>query len=406
MKLKKLNMTYKIMIAMILGVIVGTIGKEKVEGIKILGDIFLRLIQMSIIFLVMGQIIEAVGNLNPKELGKQGIKVITIFFVTSVLAAVLGILFAFIFKPGIGLKIGSVNNIDSLKDANIGTMSELILGFFSNNIVKSMSDGVIVQVIVFAILFGLALSFYRSENKDSKLINIISEFNNVILKMISLIMKIAPIGIFSLITSTIGQNGIEVVIPLSKYILIYALATLIYLLLFFIVSSSYCKINLISLIKGMFGISVMALATTSSAVTLPTEMKDAKEKLGISENVNKLVLPLGMSLNSNGSAMHMAFTIITISQIYNITYSPSEYAYIALLATLISLANAVVPGAGLISLAIIVPQLGLPLEAVAIFAGVEWFVGMLRTILNVDSDTLTALIVAKGSNDIDYSVYR
>ena len=406
MKLKKLNMTYKIMIAMILGVIVGTIGKEKVEGIKILGDIFLRLIQMSIIFLVMGQIIEAVGNLNPKELGKQGIKVITIFFVTSVLAAVLGILFAFIFKPGIGLKVGSINNIDSLKEANIGTMSELLLGFFSNNIVKSMSDGVIVQVIVFALLFGLALSFYRSENKDSKLINIISEFNNVILKMISLIMKIAPIGIFSLITSTIGQNGIEVVIPLSKYILIYALATLIYLLLFFIVSSSYCKINLISLIKGMFGISVMALATTSSAVTLPTEMKDAKEKLGISENVNKLVLPLGMSLNSNGSAMHMAFTIITISQIYNITYSPSEYAYIALLATLISLANAVVPGAGLISLAIIVPQLGLPLEAVAIFAGVEWFVGMLRTILNVDSDTLTALIVAKGSNDIDYSVYR
>lgn len=406
MELKKLNMTYKIMIAMILGVIVGTIGKEKVEGIKILGDIFLRLIQMSIIFLVMGQIIEAVGNLNPKELGKQGLKVITIFFVTSVLAAVLGILFAFIFKPGIGLKIGSINNIDSLKDANIGTMSELLLGFFSNNIVKSMSDGIIVQVIVFALLFGLALSFYRSENKDSKLINIISEFNNVILKMISLIMKIAPIGIFSLITSTIGQNGIDVVIPLSKYILIYALATLIYLLLFFIVSSSYCKINLISLIKGMFGISVMALATTSSAVTLPTEMKDAKEKLGISENVNKLVLPLGMSLNSNGSAMHMAFTIITISQIYNITYSPSEYAYIALLATLISLANAVVPGAGLISLAIIVPQLGLPLEAVAIFAGVEWFVGMLRTILNVDSDTLTALIVAKGSNDIDYSVYR
>ncbi|WP_066893551.1 dicarboxylate/amino acid:cation symporter [Clostridium nigeriense] len=406
MKLKKLNMTYKIMIAMILGVIVGTIGREKVEGIKILGDVFLRLIQMSIIFLVMGQIIEAVGNLNPKELGKQGIKVISIFFATSVLAAIVGIIFAFIFKPGMGLKISSISNIDAFKDAKIGTISELFLGFFSSNIVKSMSDGVIVQVIIFAILFGLALSFYRSENTESKLISIISEFNNVILKMISLIMKIAPIGIFSLITSTIGQNGIDVVIPLSKYILIYALATLIYLLIFFVISASYCKINLISLIKGMFGISVMALATTSSAVTLPTEMKDAKEKLGISENVNKLVLPLGMSLNSNGSAMHMAFTIITISQIYNITYSPSQYAYIAILATLISLANAVVPGAGLISLAIIVPQLGLPLEAVAIFAGVEWFVGMLRTILNVDSDTLTALIVAKGSNDIDYSVYR
>jgi proton glutamate symport protein len=406
MKLKKVNMTFQIMIAMVLGIIFGVIGKEKVQGIKILGDIFLRLIQMSIIVLVMGQIIEAVGGLNPKELGKKGVKVIGIFLSSSFFAAVFGIFFAQIFKPGLGLQLSSITNNVTIEKSSMGTISEIILGFFSSNIFNSMANGVIAQVIVFALLFGLALSYYRSEDKDSKLIDSIIEFNKVILKMVSLIMKIAPIGIFALISSTIGKSGIGVILPLSKYLGVYALATVIYLLAFFIISAVYCRINLFKLIKGMTEMSLMALATTSSAVTLPTEMKDAKDKLGISESVTKIVLPLGMTLNSNGSAMHMALTIVTIAQIYGANYNMSQFVYIAALATLISLANAVVPGAGLVSLAIIVPQLGLPLEAIALFAGVEWFVGMLRTILNVDSDTLTALIVARSEREIDYSVYK
>lgn len=406
MKLKKVNMTVQIMIAMVLGVVVGTLFNEKVQGIKLLGDIFLRLIQMSIILLVMGQIIEAVGSLNPKELGKQGIKVIIIFLVTSFLAASFGMLMGIMLKPGAGIDLSSLSSGVKIDTSTIGTVSDTLLGFFSTNVIKSMADGVIVQAIIFAILFGVALSYMRIEKENSKLLEIVVEFNKVILGMISIIMKIAPIGIFSLIASTIGKVGVEVILPLSKYLGIYGLATLIYLAISFIIVSIYCKINIRKLIKGMTQMSLMALATTSSAVTLPTEMKDAREKLGIGEKVTKLVLPLGMTLNSNGSAMHMAFTIVTISQIYGVTYSGAQYLYIAALATLVSLANAVVPGAGLVSLAIIVPQMGLPIEAIALFAGVEWFVGMLRTILNVDSDTFTALIIAKSENEIDYDVYK
>jgi Na+/H+-dicarboxylate symporter len=406
MKFKKVNMTVQIMIAMVLGVVVGTLLNEKVQGIKLLGDIFLRLIQMSIILLVMGQIIEAVGSLNPKELGKQGIKVIIIFLVTSFLAASFGMLMGIMLKPGAGIDLSSLSSGIKIDTSTIGTVSDTVLGFFSTNVIKSMADGVIVQAIIFAILFGVALSYMRIEKENSKLLEIVVEFNKVILGMISIIMKIAPIGIFSLIASTIGKVGVEVILPLSKYLGIYGLATFIYLALSFVIVSIYCKIDIRKLIKGMTQMSLMALATTSSAVTLPTEMKDAREKLGIGEKVTKLVLPLGMTLNSNGSAMHMAFTIVTISQIYGVTYSGAQYLYIAALATLVSLANAVVPGAGLVSLAIIVPQMGLPIEAIALFAGVEWFVGMLRTILNVDSDTFTALIIAKSENEIDYEVYK
>jgi proton glutamate symport protein len=406
MKFKKVNMTVQIMIAMVLGVVVGTLFNEKVQGIKLLGDIFLRLIQMSIILLVMGQIIEAVGSLNPKELGKQGIKVIIIFLVTSFLAASFGMLMGIMLKPGAGIDLSSLSSGIKIDTSTIGTVSDTVLGFFSTNVIKSMADGVIVQAIIFSILFGVALSYMRIEKENSKLLEIVVEFNKVILGMISIIMKIAPIGIFSLIASTIGKVGVEVILPLSKYLGIYGLATFIYLAISFVIVSIYCKIHIRKLIKGMTQMSLMALATTSSAVTLPTEMKDAREKLGIGEKVTKLVLPLGMTLNSNGSAMHMAFTIVTISQIYGVTYSGAQYLYIAALATLVSLANAVVPGAGLVSLAIIVPQMGLPIEAIALFAGVEWFVGMLRTILNVDSDTFTALIIAKSENEIDYDVYK
>lgn len=406
MKYKKVNMTVQIMIAMVLGVLVGVLAKEKVESIKLLGDIFLRLIQMSIVLLVMGQIIEAIGNINPRELGKLGVKVIIIFLGTSLLAASCGVFMGIILKPGVGMNLSGLTSGVKIDQGNIGSISDIILGFFSGNAIKSMANGDIAQVIIFAILFGVALSYIRVENENTKLLGIIVEFNKIILRMISIIMKFAPIGIFALIASTIGKVGIRVILPLSKYLGVYALGTFIYLIVFFIIVSIYCKINIIQLIKGMMQMSLMALATTSSAVTLPTEMKDAKEKLGIGERITKIVLPLGMTLNSNGSAMHMAFTIVTIAQIYGIRYSMGQYLYIAALATLVSLANAVVPGAGLVSLAIIVPQMGLPIDAIALFAGVEWFVGMLRTILNVDSDTFTALIVAKSENEIDYSVFK
>ena len=139
------------------------------------------------------------------------------------------------------------------------------------------------------------------------------------------------------------------------------------------------------------------MATTSSAVTLPIALEDTHKKLGVSKRVVDLVLPMGVSLNSNGSAMHMAITVITISQLYGINFNVVSVLYIGILATFISLANAVVPGAGLVSLAIIVPQLGLPIESIALFAGVEWFVGMLRTITNVNSDVFSAVVVDKMS---------
>ena len=219
-------------------------------------------------------------------------------------------------------------------------------------------------------------------------------------------MITAPIGIFALISSTISNLGVQIILPLLKYLTVYAFATLLFLLLWILFITLYARVNPLRLVKNMKNMSVTALATTSSAITLPVAMDETRNKLGLSDRITNLVLPLGMSLNSNGSAMHMAITVTAISQMYNIEFGVQQIFYAAIAATFISLANAVVPGAGLVSLAIIVPQMGLPIESIAIFAGVEWFVGMLLTILNVNSDVYTAIVVAKSVDELDYDIFN
>lgn len=401
----KIGMTAIITLSMVLGLAFGLIVGKNFPIIETMGQIFLRLIQMSIILLVTGQIIEAIGGIKPSEVGKIGIKTVVIFAVSTVLASAFGVAIALIAKPGSNVSLESISSTTQVTQVQASSFVDTLLGFFPTNIVQAMTNGVIVQVIVFAILFGLALS---SLNKGgiSPLYNLIQEFNKVIMRIIGMVMKTAPIGVFCLVASSIGKFGIKVIIPLAKYLGYYALGTLIFMILWIVVVSAYTRIPIIEVVKRMLRMSLVALATTSSAVTLPVEMEDAEQKLGIKKEVSRIVLPLGVSLNSNGAAMHMAITVVTIAQLYGIQYGFNNIVYIIILTAFASLANAVVPGAGLVSLSIVVPQMGLPLESIALFAGVEWFVGMLRTILNVDSDTFTSMLVAKSENKLDYDVYR
>lgn len=403
MKIKG-SMISQIMIAVVLGILFGLLLPSFAHSLEIFGQIFLRLMQMAIPLLVLGQIIQAVGGIKPAELTKLGVRTILVFGISSVLAAAWGILLAVLFKPGVGVNLAST--VGTAVKTQTLTAKETVLSFFSDNIFSSLSKGSIVQIIVFAILFGLALGKLMQLHPESKLYQIILDFNEVIIEIIRFVMYLAPVGIFALIASTISNLGLKIIIPLVKYLAVYGTATVLFMVLWLIVLMIYGKLNPLRMVQNMKDMSVMALATTSSAVTLPIEMEEAKHKLGLSPRVANLVLPLGMSLNSNGAAMHMALTVVTIAQMYQVEFNLQKLLYLAIMATFVSLANAVVPGAGLVSLAIIVPQMGLPIESIAIFAGVEWFVGMLRTILNVNSDVYSAVLVAKSTNELDYSIFN
>lgn len=402
--MKKVSMITQIVIAVILGVAFGLLLPKIGVELKIIGDAFLRLMQMAIPVLILGQIIQAVAGINPQELTKLGGKTIAVFGISSFLAAIWGVAMAVVFNPGRGIDLAGAQDL-GIQTQEI-TPAETFLNFLPTNIFDSLSKGSIIQIIVFALFFGIGLNRYIQSKPESKLFELIIDFNEVIINVIRYVMLVAPLGIFALIASTISNLGLQIILPLIKYLLVYATASLLFMGLWILMITIYCKVNPIQLVKNMKNMTVMALATTSSAITLPIAMEEAHEKLGLSDRITNLVLPLGMSLNSNGSAMHMALTVMTISQMYQMDFDLSKMITVAITATFVSLANAVVPGAGLVSLAIIVPQLGLPIESIAIFAGVEWFVGMLRTFLNVNSDVYSAIVVARSVNEIDYEVFN
>ncbi|EGO5142483.1 dicarboxylate/amino acid:cation symporter [Enterococcus faecalis] len=402
--MKKPSMITQIAIAVVVGILVGLLIPASGNYLKIVGDVFLRLMQMAIPILILGQIVQAVGSINPKELTSLGGRTIAVFGISSLAAALWGVLMAVIFNPGYGVKMTGFQDA-SIKAQEI-SITDTILNFVPKNIFDSLTQGSIIQIIVFALFFGLALNKYLQSHPETQLFQIIVDFNEVIITVIRYVMYLAPLGIFALIASTISHLGLQIILPLVKYLLVYGLGTILFLGIWILVITLYCKVSLLRLITNMKNMSVMALATTSSAITLPVALEETETKLGLSKRITNLVLPLGMSLNSNGSAMHMAFTVMTIAQMYQLDFDITKMIYLAITATFVSLANAVVPGAGLVSLAVIVPQMGLPIESIAIFAGVEWFVGMLRTILNVNSDVYSAILVAKSVDEIDYTVFN
>ena len=402
--MKKPSMITQIAIAVVVGILVGLLIPASGNYLKIVGDVFLRLMQMAIPILISGQIVQAVGSINPKELTSLGGRTIAVFGISSLAAALWGVLMAVIFNPGYGVKMTGFQDA-SIKAQEI-SITDTILNFVPKNIFDSLTQGSIIQIIVFALFFGLALNKYLQSHPETQLFQIIVDFNEVIITVIRYVMYLAPLGIFALIASTISHLGLQIILPLVKYLLVYGLGTILFLGIWILVITLYCKVSPLRLITNMKNMSVMALATTSSAITLPVALEETETKLGLSKRITNLVLPLGMSLNSNGSAMHMAFTVMTIAQMYQLEFDITKMIYLAITATFVSLANAVVPGAGLVSLAVIVPQMGLPIESIAIFAGVEWFVGMLRTILNVNSDVYSAILVAKSVDEIDYTVFN
>ncbi|MHB9650345.1 dicarboxylate/amino acid:cation symporter [Enterococcus faecalis] len=402
--MKKPSMITQIAIAVVVGILVGLLIPASGNYLKIVGDVFLRLMQMAIPILILGQIVQAVGSINPKELTSLGGRTIAVFGISSLAAALWGVLMAVIFNPGYGVKMTGFQDA-SIKAQEI-SITDTILNFVPKNIFDSLTQGSIIQIIVFALFFGLALNKYLQSHPETQLFQIIVDFNEVIITVIRYVMYLAPLGIFALIASTISHLGLQIILPLVKYLLVYGLGTILFLGIWILVITLYCKVSPLRLITNMKNMSVMALATTSSAITLPIALEETETKLGLSKRITNLVLPLGMSLNSNGSAMHMAFTVMTIAQMYQLEFDITKMIYLAITATFVSLANAVVPGAGLVSLAVIVPQMGLPIESIAIFAGVEWFVGMLRTILNVNSDVYSAILVAKSVDEIDYTVFN
>ena len=381
----KIHLTTQIIIGMLIGIILGAVFGTKIAGIKIIG---------AVMPLVFCTVIAAIGKLPVKQLGKLGIKTAAWFIGTTLIAALVGLLLGWWFMPGVGIDLKLNPELVQKFTSHPVSTSDMILGFFPTNIFEALVKGNTIQVIIFALCMGIVLSKANSQQKYQHIINGLEQLNQLFIDLIQLVLCLAPVGIGALIASVIAENGLTVLIPLLKFLILFGVGTLFFLAILFGMIMIRAHMTLRTVMHGFANILIIAMTTTSSAASLPVEMHDAEKRLGIKKEISELVLPLGMALNSNGLAMYLALACVTMTQFYGLSLSFIMMLKIVMLAIVACLGTVAVPGGGLVALAIIVPTLGLPLESIALLAGIDWFAGIFRTVLNVVGDTTTAIMIA------------
>lgn len=401
-KFPSMSLTNQILLASFIGLVAGALIGPAIAPIGALGQIFLNLVMMSVPIIILGAVTEAVGQLSPSELGKLGIKIFALFMVSTFIAAGIGVIFAYLFKPGVGVDLIS-------GDVNISghgqSFTDILVGFFPSNIISSLAQGNMMQVIIFALFLGIATSQYISKTGDDSLLKLVKTTNKTILTIIGFVMKLAPIGVGALLAEVAASTGFGVLIPLGKYLITLLVSTLVIMIIYVLLVAMKLKVSPIELTKKIIPMSVMAATTTSSAMSLPIKMKDSEEKLGVSPRISNLVNPLGMVLNSAGQAVFLTIASIFIIQLFNIEVTAAGLLQIVILSTLACMGTLAVPGGALVIFASLMPTLGLPVEGVAFIAGVDWFRGAITTIPNVAGDALIAAVIADTVGEFDRDIF-
>lgn len=401
--MKKLKMIHKIFIGMISGIIIGAflypfketqIVDKYILGFlfQILGGGFLRLIKMVIVPLVFVSLVNGTAAMNDvKRLGSIGVKSILFFMSTTAFGIIFAIFGANILNPGKGIII---ENLEKTKfiPKKAGSFVEVLLNIIPKNPFKALIEGNMLQVIFFAIVLGAVLTIIGEKGKKIK--KIFEEANDIMLKMVELIMKLAPVGIFGLIGKTFITLGWQAMKPLASFI------GVTYLILIFHVLVTYqillyliAKENPIKFFKNILEALALAFSTASSAACIPLNLKILKEKFNVSEKICSFTIPLGATINMDGTAIMQGVATVFIAQLYNVNLTINDYFIVVITAVLASIGTAGVPGVGTIMLSMVIIQVGLPLEGIGLIMAVDRIVDMGRTTVNITGDLVCSLII-------------
>ena len=399
-----ISLTTQILIATAGGIVFGALVGEWASNLKFIGDIFIRLIQMSVVLLVMSAVASAVGGGDGQDVGKMGFHTFKWIIIFTVISAGLGVALSMLLQPGIGVEIASAADVAN-SSVETGSIQDTILGFVPTNIINSMAEGSMVPCLVFSLFFGVAMGAYANESGNRNIIEWVQGINGVITNIIKIVMNVAPIGIFCLLANVAGTTGFKVIIPMLKFLLVLLIGDAIQFLLFGPFTAAVTKVNIFKMPKKFAKMSMMAVTTTSGAICLPTKMEDEVTKFGISRKVADFTGPITMSMNSCGAAQCYVAAIFFMAQSTGIQMTPYQMGMAILLSCLMCLGTISVPGGSVIVYTFLATSLGLPLESIAVLIGIDWFAGMFRTLMNVDIDVMIGLLVASKLGELDRDVY-
>lgn len=407
-------MGWQIMIGLALGIICGLIfyqNKGAITVMQSLGTIFIRLIQMIVMPIVVSCLTVGIANIGDiKKLGRIGGKTLIYFEVLTTIALILGIVMANITHPGLFIDIHKLHATDISQYMSTAKSAEhnsgfwpLILSIIPTNIFKSMSDGDMMPVILFSVLFGLGIAAVGEKAKI--LINVLNAVSEVMFKVTNWVMKFAPIGVFGLIGMTIAEMGISALLPLGLFILIAYVTMLIFIIVVLGITAHIFHLRYWKTMRAILDEIVLAFTTASSEVTLPRLMKKTHE-MGVSKGITAFVIPTGYTFNLDGSAIYQSLAAIFLAQAYGLHLSLSHQITLLVVLMITSKGMAGVPGASFVVLLASVSTIGVPMAGLTFIAGIDRFVDMGRTAVNVVGNSIATLVIGESEGALDREKYN
>ncbi|MDK2917821.1 MAG: hypothetical protein PWQ37_554 [Candidatus Petromonas sp.] len=413
---KKMGLTTKIFIGLITGLIFGLILypiRENVFVSKVLigfvfqlgGKAFISAIKMMVVPLVLVSLTcgaAAIGDV--KKLGRVGVRTLAFYLVTTAIAITLAITLANIVAPGLGLDLGTLDKTEyTIKQSK--PFVQVLIDMVPTNPIKSLAEGNMLQIIVFALLMGTGLTILGDKAKKIK--DLFEEANTLVLKLVEIVMKMAPIGVFCLIARTFATLGYEPMVPLAKYMITVLGALVIHAIVTYQgMLYAFTGLNPIKFFKNFSPAMLVAFSTASSSSTLPITIETAEKRLGVSKNIASFTLPLGATINMDGTAIMQGVATVFIAQVYGMSLGLPQYLTVILTATLASVGTAGVPGVGLIMLSMVLQQVNLPVEGIALIMGIDRLLDMSRTAINITGDAACSMIIAKKEGELDVDVFN
>ena len=398
-KSASMGLAMQMLIGLVLGVIVGMFldSQFATTYVKPFGDLFIRLIRMVVVPLVFATLVAgAAGISDVSKLGRVAIKTLVIFMVTSAIAVIFGLLIANIIDPGIGLTLST----EGLKAAQVKAPSfvQTLLDIVPINPMEAFAKGSILQIIFFAIMFGFCLNFLGEKGKP--VYHFFDIVGNLMIHMTQVVMRYAPIGVFALMAVVVSQHGLAVLLPLGKLILASFIATALLVILIYIpIVMFIIRIPLGEYFKGIFEPWLIAFTACSSAAAMAANLV-ASRRLGATNSIASFAVPLGNTINMNGTAVYMGVCAVFAAQIYDLPLTMGDQVIVVITGVLAAVGTAGVPGAGLIMSTLVFTQIGIPLEVIALIAGVDRVLDMIRTSINVVGDSTTALMVSRMEGEL------
>jgi Na+/H+-dicarboxylate symporter len=371
----------------------------EVYAFRLGSDIFINLLKMLIVPLVFFSLVSGISSLgNLKSIGNISLKTITLYLITTAIAVSLSLFIGAIFQPGSGVNTANLISPDKLPQGQ--GIYQTILDIFPSNIIEAMANNQMLAIVFFSIIFGLAL------NKTNHLTNNLSEsfekLNTVFMQLVVMIIAFAPIGVFCLIGKFVIADGLNVFGEALKYVILLIITLCLHMFITYsVLIKFFTRLSLKTFFLKMKDVAVFAFSTSSSAATIPVTLKTVENELGVNKNVAAFVVPVGATINMDGTAIMQGMATIFIAQMSGIDLSLIQYIQVVLLAVATSIGTAAVPSAGTITLVIILQQFGLPLEAIGIILAVDRILDMTRTAINVTGDAAVACVVAESEGMLE-----